>query len=209
MYLQQRLRFALTLTFRSLSQSSSVQSSEKLKISKEKSPTKIPKDKSATKKVSKENNSDKIPKEKIPAAKIPTDKSARKVTIQNNSDKISKEKASEESLKEKVSENISNEKSPEKDRAIAFTNTLPRCPLCGGFLGYSSLETHLRNNHSKMINLKLREEPHKTYSKIFGDKNIKTMSDDQIRWYIEQFNLQMEFPDLTTYIEKYLHWIDS
>ena len=178
MYLQQRLRFALTLTFRSLSQSSSVQSSEKVKISKEKSP-------------------------------IPKDKSAKKVSKENNSDKISKEKAPEESLNEKVSENISDEKSSEKDRAIAFTNTLPRCPLCGGFLGYSSLETHLRINHSKMINLKLREEPHKTYSKIFGDKNIKTMSDDQIRWYIEQSNLQMEFPDLTTYIEKYLHWIDS
>ena len=51
MYLQQRLRFALTLTFRSLS--SSVQSSEKVKTSKEKSPTKISNDKSA-KKVSKE-----------------------------------------------------------------------------------------------------------------------------------------------------------
>ena len=181
MHLQHRLRFALTLTFRSLSQSSSVQSSEKLKISKEKSPTKIPKDQSA-KIVSNENNSNKISKDEIPAAKISKDKSARKVTIQNNCDQISKEKASEESLKEKVSENISNEKSSEKDRAIAFTNTLPRCPLCGGFLGYSSLETHLRNNHSKMINLKLREEPHKTYSKIFGDKNIKTMSAEQIRW---------------------------
>ena len=200
MYLQQRLRFALTLTFRSLSQSSSVQTSEKVKISKEKSPTKISNDKSA-KKVSKENNSDKISKEKNPA-KIPKDKSAKKVTKKNNSDKISKENAPEDSLKEKVSENVSNEKSSEKDRAIAFINTLPRCPLCGGFLGYSSLETHLRHNHSKMINLKLREEPHKTYSKIFGDKNIKTMSDDQIRWYIEQSNLQMEFPDLTTYIEK-------
>ena len=201
MYLQQRLRFALTLTFRSLS--SSVQSSEKVKTSKEKSPTKISNDKSA-KKVSKENNSDKISKEKIPA-KIPKDKSAKKVTKKNNSDKISKENAPEESLKEKVSENVSNEKSSEKDRAIAFINTLPRCPLCGGFLGYSSLETHLRHNHSKMINLKLREEPHKTYSKIFGDKNIKTMSDDQIRWYIEQSNSQMEFPDLTTYIHSYIH----
>jgi hypothetical protein len=198
MHLQQRLKFALTSTFRSLSQSSSVQSIENVKISKEKSPTKILKDKSATKKVSKENNFDKISNEKIPSAKIPKDKSARKVTLQNNSDKISKEKASEESLKEKVSENISNEKSSEKDSAIAFTNTLPRCPLCGGFLGYSSLETHLKNNHSKMMNLKLREEPHKTYSKIFGDKNIKTINDDQIRWYIEQSNLQMEFPDLTT-----------
>ena len=211
MYLQQRLRFALTLTFRSLSQSSSVQTSEKVKISKEKSPTKISNDKSA-KKVSKENNSDKISKEKIPA-KIPKDKSAKKVTKKNNSDKISKENAPEESLKEKVSENVSNEKSSEKDRAIAFINTLPRCPLCGGFLGYSSLETHLRHNHSKMINLKLREEPHKTYSKIFGDKNIKTMSDDQIRWYIEQSNLQMEFPDLTTYIQRkkniYTLYVDS
>ena len=201
MHLQQRLRFALTLTFRSLSQSSRLQSSVKVETSEEKSPTKNPKDKSA-KKVSKENNSDKISKEKNPAAKIPKNISARKDSIQNNSVNIS---ASEESLKEKVSENVSNEKSSEKDRAIAFINTLPRCPLCGGFLGYSSLETHLRHNHSKMINLKLREEPHKTYSKIFGDKNIKTMSDDQIRWYIEQSNLQMEFPDLTTYIHSYIH----
>ena len=178
MHLQQRLRFALTLTFRSLSQSSRLQSSVKVETSEEKSPIKNPKDKSA-KKVSKENNSDKISKEKNPAAKIPKNISARKDTIQNNSVNIS---ACEESLKEKVSENISNEKSSEKDRAIAFINTLPRCPLCGGFLGNSSLETHLRHNHSKMINLKLREEPHKTYSKIFGDKNIKTMSAEQIRW---------------------------
>ena len=180
MHLQQRLRFALTLNFRSLSQSSTVQSSEKVKLSKEKSPTKIPKDKSA-KKVSKENNCDRISNEKIPG-KIPKDKSARKVTIENNSDKISKEKAPEESLKEKVSGNISNEKSSEKDRAIALVSTFPRCPLCGGFLKNTSLERHLKYNHSKMINLKLQEEPLKTYSKIFGEKNIKTMSDEQIRW---------------------------
>ena len=180
MHLQQRLRFALTLTFRSLSQSSSLQSSEKVKISKEKSPTKIPKDKSAIK-VSKENISEKIPKEKSPT-KIPKDKSAKKVSKENISDKIKIEKASEENVKGKNLQTISKEKCSVKERAYEISNTFPRCPLCGGFLGYSSLETHLRYNHSKMINLKLREEPLKTYSKIFGDKNIKTMDDEQIRW---------------------------
>ena len=85
----------------------------------------------------------------------------------NNVTKVSKENKSQEDEKRIRRENYAKK---------------PSCPLCGVCLKNDTLNYHLKKYHSKMIDLKLREDPMETYSKIFGRENIKTISHGEIRW---------------------------
>ena len=84
----------------------------------------------------------------------------------------------------RCSENVKNSVQTDLEKLIKakeFYKHAKKCPLCACILN-ESLDLHLKKYHSMMINFVLRKNPLKTYGKIFGEENIKNISDTEIRW---------------------------